>query len=179
MRVVTGCARGMALETVQGTDIVRPTTQKVKEAVFSTIQFDIPFAKVLDLFCGCGQMGIEALSRGAEFCVFVDSNKKSLDVTKANLTKTSLFKQSRVVAMDCKNFLTTTKDTFDIAFLDPPYNKGMLEEALALLTSKMGEKGIILCEHDKHDTLPQEIEGFYLKKKYSYSRVAVSRYERI
>lgn len=179
MRVVTGNARGMVLETVEGMDVARPTSQRVKEAVFSTIQFDLPFAKVLDLFCGSGQMGIEALSREADFCVFVDSNKKSIEVTKSNLTKTSLFKKSRVVAMDYKSFLATTKDVFDIAFLDPPYNKGMLEEAMKLLPSKMAEKGIILCEHDKYDILPEEIEGFYLKKKYGYSRVAVSRYERI
>ncbi len=178
MKVITGVARGKNIITVDGLD-VRPTTQRVKEAVFSIIQFDIPCAKVLDLFCGSGQMGIEALSRDAEFAVFVDSSKKSQEVTKQNLISTGLFKKARVVSMDYKGFLTTTKDIFDIAFLDPPYNKGILNEALPLLAEKMSEDGIILCEHEANEDIIESFGGFASKKKYKYGRICISSYKRI
>ncbi len=176
MKVITGVARGRSLITVEGTDIVRPTAQKVKEAVFSVIQFDVPYAKVLDLFCGSGQMGIEALSRDADFCVFVDSSKKSQEVTKQNLINTGLFKKARVVAMDYKAFLSTTKDKFDIAFLDPPYNQNILDEALPLLADKMNDNGIILCEHDSIENVPESFGNFKLKKRYNYSRICITSY---
>lgn len=176
MKVITGVARGRNLITVEGTDIARPTTQKVKEAVFSVIQFDVPYAKVLDLFCGCGQMGIEALSRDAEFCVFVDSSKKSQEVTKQNLVNTGLFKKSRVVAMDHKAYLSTAKDKFDIAFLDPPYNKGILDEALPLLADKMNENGIVLCEHEATENVPESFGDFKIKKRYLYGRICITSY---
>lgn len=179
MKVITGSARGRNIITVEGLD-VRPTTQKVKEAIFSTIQFSVPGAMVLDLFCGSGQMGIEALSRGAEFAVFVDNSKKSQEVTKQNLINCDLFKQARVVAMDYKSFLTTTKDTFDIAFLDPPYNKGILNEVLPLIVSKMASNGVILCEFDAGDfgnEILQNVGDFVLKKQYNYGRICVARYE--
>ena len=104
MRVVTGIARGRVLATVEGLD-VRPTSQKVKEAVFSSIQFEVEGARVLDLFCGSGQMGIEALSRGAASCTFVDLDRRSIEVTKRNLTASGLFSLSRVVQMDYLSFL--------------------------------------------------------------------------
>ncbi|WMJ23607.1 16S rRNA (guanine(966)-N(2))-methyltransferase RsmD [Paludicola sp. MB14-C6] len=176
MKVITGQARGRILITVDGLD-VRPTTQKVKEAVFSIIQFDVPYAKVLDLFCGSGQMGIEALSRDADFCVFVDSSKKSQEVTKQNLVNTNLLKKARVVAMDYKSFLTTTKDTFDIAFLDPPYNKGILPEALPLLVQKMNDSGIILCEHEDNEEIPTQVGNFKLFRQYHYGRICISTYK--
>lgn len=177
MRVITGSARGRVLETVDGLD-VRPTTDKVKEAVFSSIQFEVEGARVLDLFCGSGQMGIEALSRGASFAVFVDSSKRSAEVAKKNLITTNLFKNSRVSAMDCKSFLMSTKETFDIAFMDPPYSKGLIDEALSLLENHMSEAGVILCEHDRNDVLPEELESFKRVKQYNYGRIAVSAYRR-
>lgn len=177
MRVITGVARGRVLATVDGLD-VRPTTQKVKESIFSIIQFDIQSAKVLDLFCGSGQMGIEALSREADFAVFVDSSKKSQEVTKQNLVSTGLFKKARVVSMDYKSFLISTKDVFDIAFLDPPYSKGILDEAIELLADKMSDIGIIICEHQSDEILPEKVKDFVLKKNYNYGRISISKYER-
>lgn len=175
MRVITGSARGRVLEAVEGLE-VRPTTDKVKEAVFSSIQFEVEGAKVLDLFCGSGQMGIEALSRGAGFCVFVDSSKRSVEVTKKNLMSTNLFKSSRVAAMDYKAFLMSTKEVFDIAFMDPPYSKGLINEALTLMEQHMSESGVILCEHDRKDELPSSLEKFVKVKEYNYGRIAVSAY---
>lgn len=177
MKVITGSARGRKITTVEGLD-VRPTAQKVKEAVFSTIQFAVPGATVLDLFCGSGQMGIEALSRDATLAVFVDSSRKSHEVTKQNLTDCGLFKQSKVVLMDYKAFLNSTKDTFDIAFLDPPYGKGVLDEALPLLAEKMSENGIILCEHEYGEEVLKSFNDFVLKKQYKYGKISVTRYER-
>ncbi len=177
MRVITGKARGRKLSAVEGLD-VRPTTQKVKEAVFSAIQFEVEGARVLDLFCGSGQMGIEALSRGASFCVFVDEDRRSNEVTKQNLAAAGLFKEARVVRMDYLSFLTGSKDTFDIAFLDPPYSKGMAQQALPLLAEKMSDGGVILCEHEEQDLLPEEAGGFIRVKKYRYARISVSAYRR-
>ncbi len=177
MRVITGRARGRVLEAVEGLD-VRPTAVKVKEAIFSSINFEIEGATVLDLFCGSGQMGIEALSRNARFCVFVDNAKNSQEVTKKNLVSTGLFEKARVVAMDYKSFLETTKELFDIAFLDPPYSKGFAQEVLPLLVLKMSEAGVILVEHEKSDELPQEVADFKRVKQYNYSRISVSAYRR-
>lgn len=177
MRVITGTARGRNLETVEGLD-VRPTTSKVKEGIFSAIQFEIEGARVLDLFCGSGQLGIEALSRGASFCVFVDSARRSQDVTKRNLMNTGLFSSARVAAMDYKDFLRTTKDRFDIVFLDPPYSQGMAQEAMKLLVNVMTDSGVILCEHETGDEIDEEIGDFVRVRQYRYGRVLVSAYRK-
>lgn len=175
MRVITGSARGRILTAVEGLD-VRPTASKVKEAVFSAVQFEIEGARMLDLFCGSGQMGIEALSRGASLCVFVDADRRSHEVTKQNLATTGLMKQARVVRMDFRDFLAGSKDSFDIAFLDPPYSRGLLQEALPSLTERMSPSGVIFCEHEKTDLLPDEVGDFERVRQYSYGRIAVSAY---
>ena len=120
MRVITGTARGRVLRTLEGED-VRPTTDRVKEAVFSIIQFEIEGRRVLDLFAGSGQLGIEALSRGAASATFVDMSKDSLSTVKYNLEHTKLGDNAKVVQTDALSFLKLTKDKFDIVFLDPPY----------------------------------------------------------
>ncbi len=125
MRVISGSARNKPLLSVEGMD-TRPTIDRVKEGIFSSVQFLIPGAKVLDLFSGTGQMGIEALSRGANFCVFVDHSPKAIEVITKNLKNCDLFDKSRVVNMVSQDFLRTTKEKFDIIFLDPPYNMGIL-----------------------------------------------------
>ena len=119
MRVITGTARGRVLRTLEGED-VRPTTDRVKEAVFSIIQFEIEGRRVLDLFAGSGQLGIEALSRGAASATFVDMSKDSLSAVKYNLEHTKLGDNAKVVQTDALSFLKLTKDKFDIVFLDPP-----------------------------------------------------------
>ena len=156
MRVITGSARGRKLKTLEGND-VRPTTDRVKEAIFSVIQFDVQGARVLDLFAGSGQMGIEALSRGAKLAVFVDSSKQSLEVVRDNLKTTGLSSASRVVTMDYQSYLSGCKEQFDIAFLDPPYGKGILQQALPLLVPKMAAGGIVLCEHPRGEDMPQKV----------------------
>ena len=104
MRVITGEARGRKLKTLEGLD-VRPTTDRVKEGLFNIIQFDLPCARFLDLFGGSGQIGIEALSRGAEYAVFVDESRAAQQVMKENLQTTGMFQKSKVVSMEAKAFL--------------------------------------------------------------------------
>lgn len=175
MRVITGSARGRKLRTVEGTD-VRPTTERVKEALFSAIQFDIEGGMVLDLFCGSGQLGIEALSRGAKFAVFVDSSPESQEVTKQNLLATKLVQKARLVGRDWQSYLPGTPDRFDVAFLDPPYNKGIIGQVLPVLADKMNPGGIILCETEAPEPLPEKAGGFAIHKRYKYGRIAITMY---
>ena len=138
MRVIAGSARGRRLKTLEGMD-VRPTTDKVKEAIFSAIQFDLPDAAVLDLFAGSGQMGIEALSRGAASVVFVDRSARSLQVTRENLESVQFAEQAQLHQTEAQSFLQSTAMQFDIAILDPPYRKGMHEKLLPLLAEHMAD----------------------------------------
>jgi len=148
-----------------------------KEAVFSIIQFEIPGARVLDLFAGSGQMGIEALSRGARECVFVDNGRESLSALRENLEKTGPWKNAKVVASDALNFLRGLQgEVFDIALLDPPYHGELLEQCLRLLARHMSEGGVILCETDGQTRLPEEIPPFFLKKCYKYGKTRVFHY---
>lgn len=177
MRVITGIARGFKLKTLGGLD-VRPTAERVKEAVFSSIHFEIEGARTLDLFCGSGQMGIEALSRGAQLCVFVDSSRAAQEIAKENLTHTGLLKSARVVSMDAFAFLQSTNDIFDIVFLDPPYSKGLVQEALPLITLKMSDAGVILAEHEITDILPDTVGDFVRFKEYKYGKISVTAYRK-
>lgn len=175
MRVITGTARGRKLQTLEGLD-VRPTTDRVKEAMFSAIQFETEGALVLDLFAGSGQMGIEALSRGARYAVFVDASNRSLQVVKDNLQTVGLAAKAHVLSMDYAAFLAATSERFDIAILDPPYSQGILQKALPLLVPKMSARGKILCEHEKGCDLPDAVGNFVRKKQYRYGKTYVSLY---
>ena len=178
MRVITGSARGVRLVTVAGNDIVRPTSEKVKEALFSSIQFDIEGRRILDLFAGCGQLGIEALSRGAQSAVFVDVSDISLGVVKQNLEATRLGDNASVIRSDWESFLARCNDTFDIAFLDPPYRAGLLENALSSATKVMSEYGIINCEHPSDILLSSSVNGFAVSKEYKYGNIDVTVYRK-
>lgn len=175
MRVITGSARGRRLITLEGDD-VRPTTDIVKEAMFSIIQFEVEGSKVLDLFGGCGQLAIEALSRGAESAVVVDSSKKSVEVIKKNLETTSFSKKAVVVNSDAVAFLSRRSEKYDIALLDPPYSKGILEKALELVPEVMEKTGVIICEAPYNDVLPERAGDFCLKKKYRYGKTGLFLY---
>ena len=120
MRVISGKARGVQLKTPDGMT-TRPTADRVKEALFSIIQFDIPTAKVLDLFGGTGQLGIEALSRGAKSAVFVDAGEPACRLIKENLRRTKLEADATVIRSDYLAYLKRCKEKFDIIFLDPPF----------------------------------------------------------
>lgn len=182
MRVITGKARGMRLKALEGGEITRPTAEVVKEAMFSIVQFDIEEAIVLDLFSGTGQLGIEALSRGASKAYFVDSSPAAIGIIRENLKHTKLEDDAVVVAMPNSAFLRTAREKFDIAFLDPPYGKKLIHRSLPALTEIMSRNGIIICEHEKQANLPDEVgEGeniFVVSKTYRYGQVCLTVYRR-
>ena len=156
MRVITGTARGRKLITLEGEEITRPTSQSTKEALFSSIQFELEGKRVLDLFAGCGQLGIEALSRGAVFCTFVENNRQAFKVVEQNIKTCNMEDSSSLVFSDALSFLKR-KGTFDIAFLDPPYNRGLINECLEALSNHMSDEGVIICD------IPAELRNDYLK----------------
>lgn len=176
MRVITGSARGKRLKTLEGTE-VRPTSDKVKEAIFSIIQFDLPEASVLDLFAGSGQLGIEALSRGARHCVFVDKNRNAIACVRENVENCGFLGSSRIVNANSIDYLYTAKSGIDIALLDPPYEQGLILQALPLLERIMSLGGIVVCEHETKLELPEKVGNLRLKRKYSYGKtVALTTY---
>lgn len=177
MRVITGIARGRKLETLPGDDVTRPTTESVKEALFSMIQFEIEDKKVLDLFAGSGQLGIEALSRGARYCIFVESNRLALKVVEDNIAHCGFEDNSRVVLSDALSFLMK-KDNFDIVFLDPPYNKGMIEKCFEKLLPMMSDGGVIVCETSADENLPESINGWSASRTRRYGKTKLTLYRK-
>ena len=175
MRVITGIARGRRLETLEGED-VRPTTDRVKEAIFSVIQFETEGRRFLDLFAGSGQMGIEAISRGAKEACFVDSSKKSVAAIKRNLKSTKFELQPKVFQMDFHSFLAMNQDEFDIVFLDPPYKTGLLQEALESVVECVKDTGVIIAENPLDEELAESYGEFMLDRKYRYGKIKVSIY---
>ena len=173
MRVITGSARGRKLQTPPGEE-VRPTTDAIKESVFSIIQFSIEGRAFLDAFAGSGQMGIEALSRGAKHAVFLDNSRRSLEAVKKNLAATGLSDRAQVLSTDSLQYLSSTKNRFDLAFLDPPYETGLLQQVLTLVPGVMNKGGIVICEHPANEALPEETGDFKLKKCYKYGKIMIS-----
>ena len=179
MRVITGKARGIVLKTPEGL-LTRPTADRVKEALFSIIQFDIPNAKVLDLFGGTGQLGIEALSRGAKSAVFVDSRDEACKLIRENLKRTHLDDSATVVRSDYMDFLRKCKETFDIIFLDPPYAEVFLENSLKLITEIdiLQSNGIIVTERPAEKDLCLDFPGYSRSRDYKYSKTILTVYRK-
>jgi len=177
MRVITGSARGRNLNTLPGEEVTRPTTQSTKEALFSAIQFEIEGAQVLDLFAGSGQLGIEALSRGARFCTFVENDRRAYKIVEQNLQHCKMEDVSSLVFADALSFLSRN-GTYDIAFLDPPYNAGLLEACLERLTPKMNDGGVIVCESAKTQVLPVAVNGWRISKEKHYGKTKLTYYRR-
>ena len=175
MRVITGTARGRRLETPDG-PATRPTAARVKEAVFSIIQFEVEAARVLDLFAGSGQMGIEALSRGARHCVFVDSDRAGQAAIRRNLEHTGLQENARLSGTDVLSYLSTAKGPVDIVFVDPPYQKGLIPAVLEKLAPLMRPGGAVICETAKGEELPACVGALELHRQYAYGKTAVSVY---
>ena len=179
MRVITGKARGVNLKTPEGLQ-TRPTTDRVKEALFSMIQFDIPTATVLDLFGGTGQLGIEALSRGARRAVFVDESDKACQLIRENLRRTRMEQDGSVVRSDYLAYLGRCREKFNIIFLDPPYAEVFLENALKRITEIdiLQSGGIIVTERPLGKELPYEFEGYTRSKDYKYGKVLLTIYRK-
>lgn len=176
MRVITGSARGRTLITLEGGDVVRPTTDRVKEAMFSILQFELEGRRVLDLFAGSGQLGIEALSRGAEKCTFIDSDMKAVEVVQKNLEHTRLKEKSIVLKADSLSYIRTTSDVYDIVIIDPPYGTGQLQKALAMLDGRVAAGGVVVCEMPYGEELPEAAGGLALFKRYKYGKTELAVY---
>lgn len=177
MRVITGEARGRKLVTLEGED-VRPTTDRVKEGMFNIIQFDLEGANVIDLFAGSGQLGIEALSRGAKHCTFIDSANRSVEVVKQNLKTVGFEKRASVFCGDAKMYIGLSKDNFDIALLDPPYNKNIIDAVLPSVAEKMADYGVIICESALDETLPETAGEFSIHREYRYGKIKLTAYRK-
>ena len=177
MRVITGSARGRRLETLFGEEVTRPTTESVKEALFSMIQFEIEGKKVLDLFAGSGQLGIEALSRGARYCTFLENNRDAVRVVENNVSHCGFKDNSNIVFADVVSFLMR-KENFDIAFVDPPYNLGLVDKCLPLLLKLMSEDGIVVCETSAGEDLPESIDGWYADRVRRYGKTKLTLYRK-
>ena len=179
MRVISGKARGVNLKTPAGT-ATRPTADRVKEAVFSIIQFDLPGATVLDLFGGTGQLGIEALSRGAKNAVFVDERDDACKLIRENLKRTKLEGEGRIIRSDYSAFLKSTSQKFDIIFLDPPYAEVFLENSLNLITliDILQSGGIIVTERPVEKELLLDFTGYNRSKDYKYGNTLITLFRK-
>lgn len=177
MRVITGTARGKRLQTREG-DAVRPTPDRVKEALFSMIQFDIEGRRVLDLFAGSGQLGIEALSRGAREAVFVDSSRESAEIVRKNVESCGFADSARIENIGYDTYLLRKGEPFDLAFLDPPYRTGLLQKAIPLTVKRMNPGGTIFCENPSDEELAEEYEGFARVRSYRYGKIILTVYRR-
>ena len=180
MRVITGKARGVTLKTPDGMQ-TRPTTDRVKEALFSIIQFEIQGANVLDLFGGTGQLGIEALSRGAKRAVFVDFQANACRLIRENLKLARLDGDAQVVQSDYLAYLDRCKEKFQIVFLDPPYAEVFLETALKRITEIdiLQSGGIIIAERPLGKELPWEFDGYSRSRDYKYGNTLLAVYRKI
>ncbi len=179
MRVIAGKAKGMQLHTPDGM-LTRPTTDRVKEALFSILQFDLPGARVLDLFGGTGQLGIEALSRGAASAVFVDSRREACQLIRTNLEKTHLASDARVVQSDYLEYLNRCREKFNLILLDPPYAEVFLENSIKRITEIdiLQQGGIIAAERPLGKELPWEFQGFTRSKDYKYGKILLTLYRK-
>lgn len=175
MRVITGSARGRKLQTLAGLD-TRPTSDRVKEALFNILQFELEGRRVLDLFAGSGQLGIEALSRGAVSCTFVDKNPQAVQIIKDNLRAVGLAAGTQVLCLDSIAFLSRPNDKFDVVLIDPPYAAGLYETALERVAPLVPAGGVVACECDVSTTLPETAGTLTLERTYRYGKTAIWLY---
>lgn len=180
MRVISGTARGKRLGELEGME-TRPTTDRVKEALFNVIQFEIPGRRILDLFGGTGQLGIEALSRGGVHGTFVDQRRDAVQLIQKNLRETRLEDRARVIQSDSISFLMDCREKFDVIFLDPPYSSGLLERAMETIAAFdiLCEHGIMVCESALEQELPALKAPYERGKEYRYGKIKLTVCHRI
>ena len=173
LRIITGTAKGKKLKTLEG-EATRPTSERIKEAVFSAIQFDVEDRRVLDLFAGSGQMGLEALSRGAESCMFIDSAREAIDIVKENARATGFFDKCKYLVSDYRNYIrkASGREGFDLVFIDPPYAmQCSLDAAKRLLESGLLRNGaIVVLESGEEEIDLTELSSFEVIKSTHYGK---------
>ena len=176
MRIITGSAKGKKLATLEG-DATRPTSERIKGAIFSSIQFDVENRRVLDLFAGSGQMGLEALSRGAERVTFIDSSREAMEIVKKNAKSCGFFDRSHFLVSDFRNYIrkASGRESFDLVFIDPPYDMKCCTEAAALLAkSKLIIPGAIVVLESGEEEIDlssdKRLSGYEVIKSTSYGK---------
>ena len=173
LRIITGTAKGKKLETIEG-EATRPTSERIKEAIFSSIQFDTEGRRVLDLFAGCGQLGLEALSRGAKSVMFIDSSREAMDIVKQNARTTGFFDSSRYLVSDWRNYIrkAAARDVFDLVFIDPPYAMECCADAVAKLVDAgmLADGAIVVCESGTEDIDASALANFEVIKSTHYGK---------
>lgn len=179
MRVITGLARGRRLKELKGND-TRPTTDQVKEGMFNILQFDIEGRSVLDLFAGTGQLGIEALSRGAERAVFVEQRSEAVRLIRENVELCGFSDRARIVPGEAMGYLAAAREKFDLILLDPPYGSELLEKAIAHIAryDLLAPHGIIMAESAAEKTLPALSAPYAIYREYRYGRIKLTVYHR-
>ena len=173
LKIITGSAKGRILKTLDG-EATRPTSERIKEAMFSSIQFDIESRRGLDLFAGSGQLGLEALSRGAESCMFIDSSRDAMDVVKANVRSTGFENKSKYLVSDWRNYIrkASGREVFDLVFIDPPYSLMCAAEAVERLSKggMLALGAIVVCEVGEENFDPESLPGFEVLKSTHYGK---------
>ncbi|MBQ9166654.1 MAG: 16S rRNA (guanine(966)-N(2))-methyltransferase RsmD [Oscillospiraceae bacterium] len=179
MRVITGSARGKKLGELPGME-TRPTTDRVKEGLFNMIQFDIEGQRVLDLFAGTGQLGIECLSRGAAHCTFVDQRRDAVALIRKNLRDTNLEKKAKVLQADSLKTLKSQRESFHLIFLDPPYDTNLLDQALKTIAEIdiLSDDGIIICESRAEKELPELPMPYHKTRTTRYGKIKLTLYRK-
>ena len=173
LRIITGIAKGKRIETLEG-EATRPTSERIKEALFSSIQFDIEGRRVLDLFAGSGQLGLEALSRGAISASFVDSEREAMEIVKRNARSTGFFDCSRYIVSDWRNYIRKAagKDKYDLVFVDPPYSMECCRDAAVRLSESglLAAGALVVLESGTEEFDPKEISGYEVIKSTHYGK---------
>ena len=173
LRIITGTAKGKRIETLEG-EATRPTSERIKEALFSSIQFDIEDRRVLDLFAGSGQLGLEALSRGACSVSFVDSEREAIEIVKRNAKTTGFFDACRYIVSDWRNYIrkASGRDKYDLVFIDPPYSMECCADALSRLVSAGLLEGgaIVVLESGTEEINTEGLAGFEVVKSTHYGK---------
>ena len=173
LRIITGSAKGKKLKTLEG-EATRPTSERIKEAVFSAIQFDIEGRRVLDLFAGCGQLGLEALSRGAASAMFIDLSREAMEIVKENVKTTGFFDKSKYLVSDWKNYIrkASGRDKFDLVFIDPPYAMECCADAVERLIREelLNPGAIIVLESGEEEPDFSEREDIEVLKSTHYGK---------
>ena len=175
MRIITGSAKGKKLVSLEG-DATRPTSERIKEAVFSSIQFDVEGRRVLDLFAGSGQMGFEALSRGAQKATFIDLSREAMEIVKQNARITGFFDVSHFLVSDWRNYIrkASGREQYDLVFVDPPYAMECSEDAARRLAAAglLAKGAIVVLECGAEEPKLGEVDGFeIIKSMYEASGV--------
>lgn len=168
MRIIAGSARGRQIKAPDGIS-TRPTMDKVREAIFGRLQFGIPDSTVLDMFAGSGAMGLEALSRGAAKCVFIEKSRSAMAIVKSNCELLGFTDRAVFILSDYKD--VKFADSFDYVFIDPPYASGLYYDPMEKVSNHLNDGAVVVCEHNEPIEFPPK---YVLDKEKTYSGTSIS-----